>query len=374
MLQQQLDELQFKHNELKVKYEELMTRHEEYKTAKEKEIRTLTDELAEKMEDLKIFNTEYMAFMNAGIKKNYFLVRAKQSDKLIRSFTGLDSLELFQLIFDMAKPVLSENPKMALSLQEQLLMTLMKFRMNLNFDFIAFCFGISQSTTETYFHTWIDVLYDRVAPEFVFWGERNELRLTMPMVFRSGLYRHVASMIDCFEIPVQKSKNLILQAASFSTYKGCNTNKYLISGTAQGSVNYISPSYGGKVSDKHIVQDCDYLQNLLPGDTVLADRGFLVAEDIGQFEAQLLIPAFKGKRSQIDGKETEDTRELANRRIHIERIIGSVRNFDILRGPVNRKFLYNTEVAPEDGRTLLDKIVFICCALHNLNPSIISLD
>ena len=41
----------------------------------------------------------------------------------------------------------------------------------------------------------------------------------------------------------------------------------------------------------------DILQKLLPGDIVLADRGFDIADSVGYYQARLHIPAFtRGKK------------------------------------------------------------------------------
>ena len=67
------------------------------------------------------------------------------------------------------------------------------------------------------------------------------------------------------------------------------------------------------------------LKNLLPGDIILADRGFDVAEEVGLAQASLRIPAFTKAVSQLPPTEIEKTRKLANVRIHVERVIGATR-------------------------------------------------
>ena len=53
---------------------------------------------------------------------------------------------------------------------------------------------------------------------------------------------------------------------------------------------------GGRVSDKHVTENSGVLRKLLPGDIVLADRGFDIADSVGFYQAKLYIPAFtKGK-------------------------------------------------------------------------------
>jgi len=47
------------------------------------------------------------------------------------------------------------------------------------------------------------------------------------------------------------------------------------------SISFGSNVWGSRVSDKQITQECRLLQLLLPGDLVLADRGFNAYELVG---------------------------------------------------------------------------------------------
>jgi hypothetical protein len=74
-----------------------------------------------------------------------------------------------------------------------------------------------------------------------------------------------------------------------------------------------------------ITENCGFLNKLLPGDLVLADRGFDIRESVGVMCAEVHIPAFTKGKKQLSVKEVESTRKIANVRIHVERVIGSVR-------------------------------------------------
>ena len=67
----------------------------------------------------------------------------------------------------------------------------------------------------------------------------------------------------------------------WSNYKQHNTVKLLIAITPQGTISFISKTWGGRVSDKYITERCGILDKLLPGDLVLADRGFTIPDSVG---------------------------------------------------------------------------------------------
>ena len=59
----------------------------------------------------------------------------------------------------------------------------------------------------------------------------------------------------------------------------------------------------------------------------------LTSDSVGMMQARLHIPAFTRGKSQLDALEVENTRTIANVRIHVERVIGVVRQkYSILRG------------------------------------------
>ena len=129
---------------------------------------------------------------------------------------------------------------------------------------------------------------------------------------------------------------------------------------------------GGRASDKHVTENSGLLRKLLPGDIVLADRGFDIADSVGYYQAKLHIPAFTKGKSQLSAHEVDETRKIANVRIHVERVIGLVRRkYVILQSILPIEFL-----KAKSGETMapIDKIALVCCALTNLSDSIIPFD
>ena len=104
-----------------------------------------------------------------------------------------------------------------------------------------------------------------------------------------------------------------------------NTAKYLICTTPQGAISYVSDGYGGRASDRFITDHCGFLDHLIPGDILLADRGFNIEDSIAIRGATVEIPSFTRGKAQLTPEEVESSRKNANVRIHVERIIGGIR-------------------------------------------------
>ena len=80
------------------------------------------------------------------------------------------------------------------------------------------------------------------------------------------------------------------------------------------------------MSDKQLTLESNFFSYLEPGDVVLADRGFTIADDVAVNGAKLEIPAFTRGKKQLTQREFELSKQLSMVRIHVERIIGLLKN------------------------------------------------
>ena len=291
----------------------------------------------------------------------------KDDDEKVLYYTGLTTWELLEKLFVYVKPHLKQQS--SLSPFQQLLVTLMRLRLNLYGQDLGYRFKVHESTISRMFDHTICILYNKLKP-LIIWPTRDVLLKTMPMVFRKHCPRCVV-ILDCFKIFLDRPSDLLARAQTYSHYKHHNTVKYLIGVTPQGTVSYISEGWGGRTSDKYITEHCSLLQNLLPGDTVLADRGFDISDSVGFHCSILKIPTFTKGRSQLFGIEVEQTRRIANVRIHVERVIRNIR----------KKFSFLSATQPVDfvtsmdkSVTVLDKTVCVSCALANMCDSVVPFD
>ena len=229
-------------------------------------------------------------------------------------------------------------------------------------------FHVSDTTISRVFQSVLEVLHVLLLKPLIHWPDRDELKKTMPMSFRTHFGTKVAVIIDCFEVLIERPSNLKARCETWSNYKHHNTAKYLIGVTPQGVISFISNGYGGRASDKTITETCGILDHLVPGDVILADRGFDIQDSVGTMSAQVYIPAFTRGKPQLGALDVERTRRIANSRIHVERVIGVVRQkYSILSSRIAHDFLQSDET----DYLPLDKIVQVCCALTNMCDSVI---
>ena len=291
----------------------------------------------------------------------------KDDDEKVKYYTGLTNWNLLVIVIQFVEPHLNTHNRSALSAFQQLIMTLMRLRLGQD---LGYRFGIHSSTVSRIFTAVIDVLYQRLK-FLIMWPERESLRRTLPMDFRKYC-PNCAVIIDCFEMFIDRPTALLARAQTYSSYKHHNTVKYLIGVTPHGIVSFISSGWGGRASDKYITENSGFLSNLLPGDTILADRGFDIRDSVGLYCATVRIPAFTKGKKQLDGIEVEQTRRIANVRIHVEREIGNVRKkYSILSSCQPIQFL---TTKADENICILDKIVTVCCCHTNLCNSVVPTD
>ena len=163
----------------------------------------------------------------------------------------------------------------------------------------------------------------RLAP-LIFWPEREQLWKTMPVYFQYSFGKKVTVIIDSLEVFIEEPSNLLARAPTFS-------------------ISFVSETWGGGTSNKVLTENCGFLDKLLPGDVVMVERGFTLAESVGTRQARLVIPAFTKGKSQLDPVFVEKTRVIANVRIHVERVIGLFRGkYTIVEGTRLTDFLVSS--------------------------------
>lgn len=163
--------------------------------------------------------------------------------------------------------------------------------------------------------------------------------------------------MDCTDIKIAVPKQMDTQKETYSSYRSMNAFKLLIGVAPNAVITYCSKLYPGSASHKEIIQDSGVLDHFKPGDLILADKGFLI-HNIMPEGVTVNIPPFLN-HGQLTHSEAHATKLIAQNRIHVERAIARLKEFQILK------------CIPSHLRHFADKLVQVCCALVNLQSPLI---
>ena len=92
----------------------------------------------------------------------------------------------------------------------------------------------------------------------------------------------------------------------------------------------------------------------------MADRGFTILDQLKAIGVELNIPPFLDGKQQLSAEEVQQGRSIASLRMHVERAIGRLKNFSILRG-----------VFPLKMARLANQIVSVCAFITNFFPPLV---
>ena len=98
------------------------------------------------------------------------------------------------------------------------------------------------------------------------------------------------------------------------------------------------------------------------GSSVMADRGFTVRDLLAEKGVGLNIPPFMQGRKQLLEADIQRGWHIASLRIHVERTIGRIKNYAILKG-----------VLPISMIRIANQILSVCALLTNFQPALIPL-
>ena len=212
----------------------------------------------------------------------------KNDDQLLCFYTGFTSHMIFLTFFEFLGPVVHDvnywgskegqcqrQHIRKLDPMNQLFLMLVKLKLNLKVEDLAFRFKISASLVSRYITTWINYLYHHLC----------EIDGTLAHSFRQ-LYPNTYAITDGSEVFLERPSDLNLQSSTWSQYKHHNTSKFVVACTPNGTISFISPGVVGSISDVELTHESGFLKTTddKPGISIMANRGFTIQsmlDDIG---------------------------------------------------------------------------------------------
>ena len=299
-------------------------------------------------------------------KQKFRLCNIKDDDAKVLFYTGFNTYRTFEAFFcflgpavnslsysaKTVTPVKKNRRHRSLPPMEECFLTLVRLRVGLTEQDIAYRFEVSQSTVSRIVTTWINFMYFQLK-EIPLWPPRELIKANMPKQFKD-MYPSTRVIIDATEIYVDQPRLPDIQQMTFSNYKNSNTFKALIGISPDGAVTFVSSLYPGSISDKELTKQSGLLALLEEGDSVMADKGFEIEDDLIINGVHLNLPSFLRKKKQFSEEELVVTRRIASLRIHVERAMERIKNYHIFDRslPVNL-----TDIA--------DRLFFVCSVLTN---------
>ncbi|XP_065684684.1 uncharacterized protein LOC136096934 [Hydra vulgaris] len=203
------------------------------------------------------------------------------------------------------------------------------------------------------------ILMPREIEPLIYWPAPEEtLSFTHPHFI--GDFVYVEGIGDRTEQTIQKSANAKAQYQTYSSYKSRNTLKKLIFCTKGGSISFVSKGYSGSSSDRFITKDCNVARRFTPGFIALFDKGFNVQDLFLSRQVKAVIPPFLRSKRQFTPSEVYHCKRIARARIHIERVIGRLKEFRLLKNTLP------ITLVPQ-----FDDIWIIAAAIVNLQPPLV---
>lgn len=198
---------------------------------------------------------------------------------------------------------LKSGPPPKLDNNNQLFLYLSWLKNGFTLGHVSVLFQISVSTVSRYILTWSNYLYFSLG-YIPIWPTRSQIDARMPKSFK--------------ELHLRPS-SLATQSSLYSNYKSHVSYKGLVGISPSGAITFVSQLYDGFI--KEIVRQSGFLQKHFwdRDDSVMADRGFTIKDDLEPFQVKLNIPSFLDGRDQLSHAEVKESQAIASVRIHIER-------------------------------------------------------
>ena len=319
----------------------------EQATATESQVPEITDDNTDDLEvesdssqivalqrKLQASNSEVnrLEMVNKSLEEKKFLYKNLKDDE-VKKYTGIEK-PIFEVIIQTIKRFMpfhywAGKPVKSISSEDQLLILLMRLKLDIPYFDIAKRYSVSHSTIQNIVMTYLYALH-RIFFEGMMSTPPSQEKNKCSLPESFGDITNCRIIIDCTEVKIATPRGDLQAACSaYSNYKHNLTAKFLIGVAPNGAITFVSDAFLGSTSDKVITDQSGIISHLKAGDLILADKGFLI-HDLLPNNIYLNLPAFLSGKTQFTKNEAIFSRKIAGCRIHVERAIERLRNYKIL--------------------------------------------
>ena len=296
---------------------------------------------------------EHILFLNTHLQRlNVTLL----NDSQVNMYTEI-SRKVFDCIDCWLQPVASkQRASETLSPTQKLLLVLMRLRHNHTQSDLACRFNVEQSSISRILNHWIPLLNAQFK-RLIRWPQT----CVGPSVAPYDLLPNSVAIIDGTEIFIQRPSNLATQKSSYSDYKSHTTVKYLVAiDTFTGVFVFVSAGFSGNSSDRFTSEHSGLLEELKPGQRILADKGYNARGLFAQKRCFLTIPSFLNGGT-LAAQEARQSRSIASVRIRVENAIRRIKEYKI----------FTETLCNRTSKRIVDDMIVVVCALCNLKEKLI---
>lgn len=284
-----------------------------------------------------------------------------KSNAQLNSLTGIPNFEMLNDFVKLISDLYPDKKIHKLTVKDRIILVFMKLKMALRFTVLSFLFRVCQSTVRNVFREYISYLAN-ILKGCIQWPSSDEISMNLPICFEN--FKNARVILDCTEIPVQRSSCLSCRIRTYSHYKGGQTIKFMTGVSPAGHITFVSACYGGRCSDKAIFEQSNIIEKLEPfKDSIMVDKGFLIEDICHKYSVSLIRPFFLRNKKQFSEKEANLNVAISKARVHIERVNQRMKIFEILRVPLPWTLVKD-----------VDHIILVISAMVNLQNPILDDD
>ena len=135
-------------------------------------------------------------------------------------------------------------------------------------------FDVSRGTVSNIVNTLINALHECLFVGILQRGIPSQLKCkgSVPKYFEE--FASARAVMDATELTQDIPSDMKHQSLAYSNYKSCHTVKAVTWVASNAALTLCSDLYPGSTSDAAIVEHSRLLDQFLPGDLILADKGF----------------------------------------------------------------------------------------------------